>query len=75
MPKIALYVCPQTRCSSLSMAMDAFALANSLCGRAEFELQRFSLDGQAVEGGGLAQDRGMFVAHGGFLSTRMRYRL
>ncbi|HUE93616.1 GlxA family transcriptional regulator [Pseudomonas sp.] len=49
MPKIALYVCPQTRCSSLSMAMDAFALANSLSGQAQFELQRFSLDGQAVD--------------------------
>ena len=30
MLKIALYVCPQTVCSSLSMAMDAFVLANRL---------------------------------------------
>jgi len=48
MLKIALYVCPQTVCSSLSMAMDAFVLANRLAARPLFELQRVSLDGQAV---------------------------
>ena len=49
MLKIALYVCPQTVCSSLSMAMDAFVLANRLAARPLFELQRVSLDGQAVD--------------------------
>lgn len=49
MLRIALYVCPQTVCSSLSMAMDAFQLANQLAGERLFHLQRFSLDGQAVE--------------------------
>ena len=47
--KIALYVCPQTVCSSLSMAMDAFVLANRLAGQQLFELQRVSLDGKAVD--------------------------
>ena len=46
---IALYVCPQTLCSSLSMAGDAFVLANRLAGKALFKVQRFSLDGQPVE--------------------------
>jgi transcriptional regulator GlxA family with amidase domain len=49
MLKIALYICPQTACSSLSMAMDAFALANRLAEQPLFELQRFSLDGAAVD--------------------------
>lgn len=49
MLKIALYVCPQTVCSSLSMAMDAFVLANRLAQRRLFELQRVSLDGKAVD--------------------------
>jgi transcriptional regulator GlxA family with amidase domain len=49
MLKIALYVCPQTVCSSLSMAMDAFVLANRLAEQRLFELQRVSLDGQAVD--------------------------
>ena len=49
MLRIALYVCPQTVCSSLSMAMDAFQLANQLAGERLFHLQRFSLDGQAVD--------------------------
>lgn len=49
MLKIALYICPQTVCSSLSMAMDAFNLANQLAARPLFQLQRVSLDGQAVE--------------------------
>lgn len=46
---IALYVCPQTVCSSLAMAQDAFALANRLAASAEFVLQRVSLDGQPVD--------------------------
>ncbi|SFP96517.1 GlxA family transcriptional regulator [Pseudomonas borbori] len=49
MPTIALYVCRQTVCSSLSMACDAFALANRLAGKPLFELQRFSLDAQPVD--------------------------
>ncbi|PKQ40271.1 GlxA family transcriptional regulator [Pseudomonas sp. YY-1] len=49
MLRIALYVCPQTVCSSLSMAQDAFSLANRLAGTAHFQLQRFSLDGQPVQ--------------------------
>ncbi|WAC43227.1 helix-turn-helix domain-containing protein [Pseudomonas sp. SL4(2022)] len=49
MPTIALYVCPQTVCSSLSMAMDAFNLANHVAGRSLFTLQRFSLTGQPVD--------------------------
>lgn len=49
MLKIALYICPQTVCSSLSMAMDAFNLANQLATRPLFQLQRVSLDGAAVE--------------------------
>lgn len=46
---IALYVCPQTVCSSLSMACDAFALANRLADKPLFKLQRFSLDAQPVD--------------------------
>ncbi len=49
MLNVAIYVCPQTVCSSLSMAIDAFALANQLAGQALFKLQRFSLDGRPVE--------------------------
>lgn len=49
MPSIALYVCPQTLCSSLSMTCDAFALANRLGERPLFEVQRFSLDARPVE--------------------------
>ncbi|QNH02486.1 GlxA family transcriptional regulator [Pseudomonas sediminis] len=49
MLRIALYVCPQTVCSSLSMAQDAFSLANRLAGTTHFQLQRFSLDGQPVQ--------------------------
>jgi transcriptional regulator GlxA family with amidase domain len=49
MLKIALYVCPQTVCSSLSMAMDAFALANQMAERPLFQILRFSLDGQPVD--------------------------
>ncbi|MDA7085317.1 helix-turn-helix domain-containing protein [Pseudomonas sp. SA3-5] len=46
---LALYVCPQTVCSSLSMACDAFALANRLAEAPLFKLQRFSLDAQPVD--------------------------
>ncbi|NQD91208.1 helix-turn-helix domain-containing protein [Pseudomonas sp. CrR25] len=46
---IAFYVCPQTLCSSLSMASDAFALANRLAGQPLFKVQRFSLDARPVE--------------------------
>ena len=49
MLKIALYVCPQTVCSSLSMATDAFALANQMAERRLFQILRFSLDGQPVD--------------------------
>ncbi|HLD67849.1 MAG TPA: DJ-1/PfpI family protein, partial [Pseudomonas sp.] len=49
MLSLALYVCPQTVCSSLSMIGDAFGLANRLAGQALFRIQRFSLDGQPVE--------------------------
>ncbi|MGY4534934.1 transcriptional regulator GlxA family with amidase domain [Pseudomonas sp. TE3786] len=49
MLRIALYVCPQTVCSSLSTAMDAFQLANQLAGERVFQLQRFSLDGHGVD--------------------------
>ncbi|WP_159974104.1 GlxA family transcriptional regulator [Pseudomonas sp. 8Z] len=49
MLRVALYICPQTVCSSLSMAQDAFSMANRLSGAAPFQLQRFSQDGQAVQ--------------------------
>ena len=49
MLRVALYICPQTVCSSLSMAQDAFGLANRLHGTALFQLQRFSLDGAPVQ--------------------------
>ncbi|MGG2399594.1 GlxA family transcriptional regulator [Pseudomonas sp. SH1-B] len=49
MLRIALYVCPQTVCSSLSMAQDAFSLANRLAGVPRFLLQRFSLDARPVQ--------------------------
>ena len=49
MIRIALYLCPQTVLSSLSMADDAFRLANQLAGEALFALQRVSIDGQQVQ--------------------------
>ncbi|MGH8352809.1 MAG: GlxA family transcriptional regulator [Pseudomonas sp.] len=49
MLKVALFVCPQSVCSSLSMAVDAFTLTNQLAGQALFQVQRFSLDGRPVE--------------------------
>lgn len=49
MLSIALYVCPQTLCSSLSMASDAFNLANRLAQRPLFKVQRFSLDARPVD--------------------------
>lgn len=49
MIRIALYLCPQTVLSSLSMADDAFRLANQLGGEALFALQRVSVDGQPVQ--------------------------
>ncbi|MFV9684422.1 GlxA family transcriptional regulator [Pseudomonas sp. NY15367] len=49
MLRIALYICPQTICSSLSMAQDAFSLANRIADTPCFELERFSLDGQPVQ--------------------------
>lgn len=49
MIRIALYLCPQTVLSSLSMADDAFRLANQLAGEALFTLQRVSVDGQPVQ--------------------------
>ncbi|MGL4317167.1 MAG: GlxA family transcriptional regulator [Pseudomonas sp.] len=49
MIRIALYVGPQTVCSSLSMADDAFRLANQLAGERLFDTRRVSQDGQPVE--------------------------
>ncbi|MEO4047668.1 helix-turn-helix domain-containing protein [Pseudomonas sp. CAU 1711] len=49
MPRIALYTCPQTVLSSLSMADDAFRLANRLAGEALFEPVRISADGRPVQ--------------------------
>lgn len=49
MIRVALYVGPQTVCSSLSMADDAFRLANLLAGERLFETFRVSQDGQPVE--------------------------
>ncbi|MBB2495703.1 GlxA family transcriptional regulator [Aquipseudomonas ullengensis] len=49
MIRIALYVGPQTVCSSLSMADDAFRLANQLAGERLFDTVRVSQDGQPVE--------------------------
>lgn len=49
MIRIALLVCPQTVCSSLAMADDAFRLANTLAGEALFEVLRVSRDGQPVD--------------------------
>jgi len=49
MIRIALLVCPQTVCSSLAMADDAFRLANALAGEALFEVLRVSRDGQPVD--------------------------
>lgn len=48
MIRIAIYVCPQTVCSSLSLTCETFALANKLAGQPLFALSRFSLDGAAV---------------------------
>lgn len=48
MPRVALYVCPQTLCSSLSQVHDCLLLANQLAGERLFELQRFSQDGHPV---------------------------
>lgn len=49
MLRLAIYVCPQTVCSSLSLTCDAFGLANQLAGQQLFKLSRFSLDGAAVQ--------------------------
>ncbi|MBC9251941.1 transcriptional regulator [Pseudomonas alcaligenes] len=49
MIRVALYVSPQTVCSSLSMADDAFRLANQLAGERLFDTLRVSQDGQPVE--------------------------
>ncbi|WP_371230463.1 GlxA family transcriptional regulator [Pseudomonas sp. QE6] len=46
--RIALFVCPQTLCSSLGLAMDAFHLANRLAGRRLFDVLRVSADGMPV---------------------------
>ncbi|MDH0481307.1 MULTISPECIES: helix-turn-helix domain-containing protein [unclassified Pseudomonas] len=51
MMRIALYTCPQTVLSSLSMADDAFRLANQLAGEALFEVLRVSADGAPVRSG------------------------
>ncbi|OEC33906.1 transcriptional regulator [Pseudomonas sp. 21C1] len=49
MPTVALLLCPDTLCSSLSMAMDAFTLANRLAGRRVFEVLRVSQDGRPLQ--------------------------
>lgn len=49
MLEIAFYVCPQTLCSSLSLANDAFVLANRQARTRLFKPRRFSLDGQPVQ--------------------------
>lgn len=46
---IALYTCPQTVLSSLSMADDCFRLANQFAGEPLFELHRVSADGKPVQ--------------------------
>ena len=46
--RIALFVCPQTLCSSLGLAMDSFQLANRLAGARRFEVLRVSADGAPV---------------------------
>jgi len=48
MIQVAVFVSPQTVCSSLSQTCDAFSLANRLAGQRLFALQRFSVDGQPV---------------------------
>ena len=47
--RIALFVCPQTLCSSLGLAMDSFHLANRLAGERRFEVLRVSADGAPVD--------------------------
>lgn len=47
--RIALFVCPQTLCSSLGLAMDAFYLANRLAGQRLFEVSRVSASGAPVD--------------------------
>ena len=48
MIQVAVFVSPQTVCSSLSQTCDAFSLANRLAGQRLFALHRFSVDGQPV---------------------------
>ena len=48
MIQVAVFVSPQTVCSSLSQTCDAFSLANRLAGQRLFALYRFSVDGQPV---------------------------
>ncbi|PZP23760.1 GlxA family transcriptional regulator [Pseudomonas kuykendallii] len=47
--RVALIVCPHTVCSSLSMADDAFRLAERLAGGGLFEVSRVSVDGRPVD--------------------------
>lgn len=47
--RIALFVCPQTLCSSLGLAMDAFYLANRLAGQRLFDVSRVSASGAPVD--------------------------
>lgn len=47
MIQVAVFVSPQTLCSSLSQTGDAFSLASRLAGQRLFALQRLSVDGQA----------------------------
>ena len=61
---VALYVCPQTLCSSLSQVIDCLALANQLAGERLFGCRRFSQDGQPVSLGyaQVAVDGGLALA-------------
>ena len=74
MPVIAVYVCPHTVMSSLSTALDCFALANRFAGKALFRLKKISADGQPVTTGfgELAVEGGLELAadadHGGRLT-------
>ncbi|MDO8329634.1 MAG: helix-turn-helix domain-containing protein [Fluviicoccus sp.] len=64
MPVIAVYVCPHTVVSSLSTALDCFALANRFAGKSLFKLRKISADGRPVTTlyGELAVDGGLELA-------------
>jgi len=64
--RIALFVCPQTLCSSLGLAMDSFHLANRLAGERHFEVLRVSAEGEPVDlsFGRVAVEGGLDLAAG-----------